>query len=527
MAHKQNDCYSSVEKLFDKYKDNEYMLNRIYNHVTAYLPNTLDNESKNHERRKNRNTYLTHEQQVFIQVFLSKNNYFYLPNNNFYYEYNGKDYYIVKEDEIIHKLLSTISKDRVLLQWKYKTKMNVIRQIKDRNLFTSIPETDTIQSVLNALYPAIFHNKTSAKYFLTIIGDVILKNNNGIIYLVSNKMKQFINELDGISVASIGNDNVSTKFITKYHETHAYENCRLIKINENYSNDYWREILKRIGLNLLCVAAHYSKRYNNADDFLSSSCDNDLIQYSYSIKNTTPNEMVNKFFSEYIQKTSDESSKIEWRNIHFLWKQFLSSRSLPGIMYSNSLKNICKGLCQYDEANDCFIGVTSKYLPIYKDFTKFWQNNIVTSQNDDFENELEIDEITTLFKGWNNSHSRNFLSEESVLKLLKHFFPSVEIVEDKYILNITCVLWNKAEEINSSLDYIKEQIKNNNGELGILSFDDAYNYYQKFCSQKSKKIIVSKRYFEKYLYYKLADHVVYEKFIDATWSQTFDNSIVN
>jgi hypothetical protein len=294
----------------------------------------------------------------------------------------------------------------------------------------------------------------------------------------------------------------------------------LIKINENYSNDYWRDILKRIGLNLLCVAAHYSKRYNNADDFLSSSCDNDLIQYSYSIKNTTPNEIVSKFFNEYIQKTNHESSsKIEWRNIHFLWKQFLSGKDLPGIMYSNSLKNICKGLCQYDEANDCFIGVTSKYLPIYKDFTKFWQNNIITSQNEDFENELEIDEITTLFKGWNNSHSRNFLSEESVLKLLKHFFPSVEIVEDKYILNITCILWNKDEEINTSLDYIKEQINSSASEISILSFDDAYNYYQKFCEKKSKKLIVSKRYFEKYLYYKLADHVVYEKFIDASWGK--------
>ena len=38
-------------KLYEKYKDNEYMLQRIYNHVHVYLPNTLENESKNREKR--------------------------------------------------------------------------------------------------------------------------------------------------------------------------------------------------------------------------------------------------------------------------------------------------------------------------------------------------------------------------------------------------------------------------------------------------------------------------------------------
>ena len=75
---KRGDCLSTVEKLYEKYKDNEYMLQRIYNHVHVYLPNTLDNEAKNHEKRQNLNTYLSEEQQIFMQVFLSKNNYYYL-----------------------------------------------------------------------------------------------------------------------------------------------------------------------------------------------------------------------------------------------------------------------------------------------------------------------------------------------------------------------------------------------------------------------------------------------------------------
>ena len=225
-------CSETIKTLIEKYKDNEYMTNRIYNHIVNYLPNTLDNEMKNHEKRVNRNNYLSNEQQIFIQVFLSKNKYFYLPNNNFFYEYDGEKYLIVKEDDVIHKLLSTISNDRILLQWKYKTKINIIKQIKDRSLFNSIPETDTIQNVLNVLYPAIFHSKNTAKYFLTIIGDNILKKHSNNIILVSPKMKQIVNELDNVALSSIGSNNTTNNFMTKYHENHSYENCRLIKINE-------------------------------------------------------------------------------------------------------------------------------------------------------------------------------------------------------------------------------------------------------------------------------------------------------
>ncbi len=92
----------------------------------------------------------------------------------------------MKEDEIIYNLLSSISKDRILLDWKHKTKNNVIGLIKEKSLFQTIPETYTIQKVLNNLFPSIFTSKNHAKYFLTIIGDNILKKNQHLIYLYLN-----------------------------------------------------------------------------------------------------------------------------------------------------------------------------------------------------------------------------------------------------------------------------------------------------------------------------------------------------
>jgi len=520
-------CNETIINLLEKYDGNEYMLQRIYNHIVTYLPNTLDTELKNYEKRVNRNTYLTNEQQNFIQVFLSKNNFYYLQNNNFFYEYDGEKFLIVKEDDVIHKLLSTISKDRVLMQWKYKTKMNVIKLIKERTLFTCVPETDTIQNVLNVLYPSFFSSKSAAKYFLTVIGDNIFKKNQNLIFLVSQKMKQFTNELDNVAFSSIGYSNSTNNFMTKYHENHTYDNCRLIKINENFSNEVWRELLKRIGLDLLCVSAHYSKCYDNSDKFIESKADEELKTYTYYVKNTDQNAIVNEFCNKYIDHdTHTVDSHIEWKNLHFVWKQFLSNCNLPNVIYSNTLKNILKERFNYTELSDSFNGITSKFIPVYSDFIKFWENTITINSIGEsyFDCEFEIDELSSLFKHWSKLNSTQLvangnISEENILKILKHFYPNIEIIEDKFVLNIYCNMWDKVKDINNSILYIKEKIKAEN-ELTLISIDNIYNLYCKFCKSISAKYVVSKRFFEKSLYYKFTDYIVYDKFIKIEWIHT-------
>ena len=522
-------CLASLDNLFKKYENNEYMLQRIHNHVVNYLPSVLDNELKNHEKRINRNMYLTNEQQIFIQVFLNKNQYYYLPNNNCFYEYNGKNYYIIKDDDIIHKLLSNISKERILLQWKHKTKFNILKQIKERSLFTTIPETDTIQNVLNILYPYIFNTKNQAKYFLTILGDNILKKNQNLIFLANLKIKKLLNEIDTISYFSIGFTNITSNFIVKYHENHSYDNCRLIKVNENLSIDIWKDTLIKNGLDLICVATHYSNRYENSDNYLNIKADEELKNYSYYLKNVSQQEIISKFCSKCFQITNtdnnDINAKIEWKNVHFIWKQFISSLSLPNMIYSNTLKGLLKNLFTYDEITDSFINITSKYLPIESDFIKFWEKTIIIDEQNtliDLEEELEIDELCMLFKNWVKQQNEEILlsngniSEENVVKILKHFFPNVEIIEDKYVLNIRCNMWNKTKDILKSFEFIKNELKNNE-PVSLISFDDAYNYYFKFCNSKSYKFIISKRYFEKYLYNKISEHIVYEKFIETDW----------
>jgi len=520
-SESQTKCQEMIQELFIKYENNEYMLQRIHTHIINGLPNTLDNELINHEKRICRTIFLTNEQQTFIQVFLQKNLYYYLSSNNCFYEYNGVNYSVVKEDDIIHKLLSSISKDRVLLEWKYKTKIHIIKLIKERSLLNSIPESDTIQNILNLLYPSAFVSKNHAKYFLNIIGDNLLKKNQHLIFMVSPYMKKILNELEFIVSDRLGVNNITHNFMTKYHENHSYEKCRFINMNENFAKPLWVDMLKRNVLEFMCVAVHYSKRYDNSDYFIENKVNEDLKKYVYYIKNNTSQNIVNDFCNKYIIETDPSQNTVaemEWKNLHFLWKQFLSDNQYPNMIYSNTLKQLIKTKYIYNEERDIFSNITSKFLPIQSDFIKFWNKTITLHEGqtpDKFDNEMEIDELCGLFRAWakqcDNLMANGNITEENVLKILKHFFPTAEIIEDKYVLNITSITWNKIIDINTFFVCLKDILKEYT--LALISFDEVYNYYYKYCNENSIKFVVSKRYFEKHIYFTFPDYIVYEKFI--------------
>ena len=57
----------------------------------------------------------------------------------------------------------------------------------------------------------------------------------------------------------------------------------------------------------------------------------------------------------------------------------------------------------------------------------------------------------------------------------------------------------------------------------LIEFEEAYNFYILFQTQNPDKltgdwlVIVSKRYFEKYLYAFLSDYIMYDNFISSDW----------
>jgi len=329
-----------------------------------------------------------------------------------------------------------------------------------------------------------------------------------------------------------GYTNITNNFVTKYHENYNYNNCRLLKINNSFSIDIWRNMLSKYGIDFICVAVHYSQRYENSDNFINNFVHDENIKlYSLFLKNNTQSSIVEKFcehsIESYEQNTielHDSKSKlsISWKNMQYIWKLFISHFSLPSAIYLTSLKNVLKEKYSYDESNDTFYNVTSKYLPCVRDFIQFWENTISFDSSND--NEFEIGELCYLFKKWTIENSSISLSngtitESDVLKILNHFFPSFEVIDNKYILGISCSMWDKKCDIFQSLLSLKDYYQTKNifeDNHTLIPFDEVYDFYfQK--NKPSNKYIVSKRYFEKYLYSTIPNFIEYDKFISSSW----------
>ena len=495
---------SIIENMVAKYTGNEYSLQRLDFHLKN-LEQTIDTENNNYSKRIIRTNNLAIEQEMFIEVFLSQNKYYFIPiGDGCFYQYDGKNYAAAKEDDILHKILTTISYDSGLQDWKYKTKNSIIKQIKGNNLLATIPESATIQSVLKRLCPAVFPNRETAKYFLTILGDNILKKNKDNIYLVNGKSKAFLSQLDEYAYLTIGHANITKNFI-KYHESHDYQNCRLCIIN-----DHGEDIISiEQSLNLFCVACHYSNRFDNADEFVSKKCGESLKNYAFYLKNNNMESIVEIFCKNMIIPTENEQAisstfLLKWKDMHYLWKCHLSFLNMPNMIYSTKLKQILIKKYAYSEMNDCFINITSKHLPRVQKFLTFWNENIEVDVDDD----LEIDELVNLSK-----NSCGNYTDAEILKIISHFFPEVTIREGKYLTNVSCKLWDKPNDIKKSLEALKNEFREKHDD-SFVSFDKAYNFY---CKYFNNAMIVSKNYFENYLHKHFAKHIQYNTFLHNEW----------
>ena len=531
----------TINGLFETYKDNPYILQRLQLYLTN-LPTMLETENKRYEDRISRINELTLEQDNFYKVFLSKHQYFYMPYNNIFYEYDGKTYKIVKEDDIHHHLLSTITDEGKLMAWKHKTKQNIIKQIKERSLFKSVPETYTIQNVLSFLN-TVFETKTETKYFLTIIGDCILRKNNysgsgtesGLMFFVSSNIKKLVSLIDSITYITTGN-SIMNNFISKYHDSHNLLLYRLIKTNDNFNSiatDLIKDVLNKIGVDLLCVAAHYSERYNNSDQFLINLPKEDPIkEYAMFFSLNTTNKIVDEFVSQCIEPVSVNENvyNLSWKNIHYIWKLYLSSINVPNMFYSNNLKTLLKERLSFTENTTIcspdviFTNVTSKFLPNVSNFLSFWEKHIIISNasHEYYDEEYEIDEIASLYK-LTNKTSVNISDKEMIKMIWHYFYPQVEVIDNKYITNIRCNLWSKHDDINDTLTNYKLHKNILLVDVStLISFDELYQNYKSYIQakivvEKSFHPIVSKHFFEKFLSHYLSVYIKFDKFVSSEW----------
>jgi hypothetical protein len=540
--------FSTLKELTEKYKDNDYVSGRLTNYIENLLPAALESDALIYKQREERKKQLTTYKDEFTTRFLHKNNYFYSHQTELFLMYDGTHFLIYSEDDIQHQILTTISDEKCLRVWKHKIKNNILKRIKERSPLNAIPESTTIQYVINSIYPAIFETRNEAKYFLAIVGDCMLNTKlanivqtqvahqtpqlqtqqqnlldvslssspslkaqmpptsntaaNETIYIISPAAKDFLREISNQCYTFFGISNMFNNIKYKFYD-HDYSACRLIHtVDYKGKNICVPTSLNRYMLDLLCVAAHYSKRYLTADNFLKQCSDTKLADYALYLHKNSLDKIVDTFIEEMLVKDNNNNAqqKIDTRNMLFLWKRFLDARNVPNIVFHGQLKTILKTKLSFQEEADAFIGVTSSYLPLTSNFMRFWETTML---DDESETELEIDEIVKMFKGWMiGSKAGLNINEEVVLKVIRHFYPEVMIEEDKYILHMKCILWDKRTEILNALELFKYECnaKQQNVPSSVYNAYEFYSVKQNKINKKIQHYIASKRYFEKLAY---------------------------
>lgn len=176
-------CTNFLRDVYDKYP--EHLHPKIVEFVKKELPYKLDGCISRIERIKD----LEAGADAFINEFLinSERKFMYIGKSDIFIEYDGKQFKLVNESEILHEILTGLTEEKSLHDWKHKIKNMIVKKIKDTNMFHTIPESYTIQQVLSHMTPLLFKTKEEAKYFLSVIGDNIQKSLRvKFIYWISN-----------------------------------------------------------------------------------------------------------------------------------------------------------------------------------------------------------------------------------------------------------------------------------------------------------------------------------------------------
>lgn len=505
-----------LECLWIKYENEQAIRTKMFSHIQNQLPTLLETTHQNIIDKKTKKKQYTDLCQEFTDDYLEENQYFYLQSCCEFIKYNNTDYTCISEDDLWKEILTALNKRSEYSEYKQKIKTHVVKQIKEQSITSSIPESSTIQSTLSLLVPSIFPSKSEAKYFLTILGDNIMKKNEQNIHIINNNIKGFLTQLSEILTAYLGTAHGVSSFKYKYHDQ-TYNKTRLLKTSSHINNNaVWSVNLPKNILNIIAVACHYSSRYGNSDLFVEKAIrDHNVKEYIFYLKNNTTDSIVSDFTTDMlsIKNESSHSSKINMKNMLYLWKLYLEKKNLPNIMFINTFKNRLKQDMIYNEESDAFVNVTSKHLPFVSNFLQFWNSNIIISEDDG--QEYEVDEIAQLFKRFCEDITVNVsISDDNIVNAIQHFFPNVVISGEKYITNIVCKLWNKTKDIETYIIKFRDdcQIKD---ETKSQSFNTVYKYYCKELPTNS--LVVSKSFFEARLLSITKEHVVNAKCIKSTW----------
>jgi hypothetical protein len=449
-----------ITQLREKYKGHPYILAKLEKHL-ADLPAVLSTAEERYEQKLERKVAEAQKRDVFMNYFMSMYTHCYIHQTDTYVQFADGECTAVSEDAIAHLLLKVMNVDQTIALRKYKLKIHILKQIKERPLLGHVPDPLVIKHAYRAVWPCIFESKNQAKYFLTLLGDLLL-GKRGLTFFMDPSFKPFIQLLNR-DLNLLFNKSIVDDFKHKYYE-HAYPNCRIVGGNAPASFPDLNV------LNLACVAAHLSTTHTNSDGFLAQCDDAAFVNSVTLLQRNTPATLVQTFMDDYTY--AEEGASIPYKDVYFLWRYFLGKHKLPLVVSQINFKHLLG--TAYNLETETLSLATRHCVPILN-FETFWKKTMTFKRNIYY----EVDEIVELYNSW--CESKNLYVTRPMCQT---WLADKGLLEDGKIA-MFCSLWDKNADIENAL------------ALFDLPAESTYEFYVKRTKQHSK-MVASAAYFADY-----------------------------
>jgi len=376
--------------------------------------------------------------QTILNEFF-RSHFFYSLSPGSYLCYNEHHYKPVREDELIYAVLQHLQKYNLPTEVKYRLKHKIHQKIKETTISKTIPHTHTIQNILSFLSPNLFNDKNYAKYFLITLGDILLKKPFRY-YFLDPWMKPFITQLHQLVERYFQTVQLGNYYKYKYQQ-HDVEVSRVIRTNP--FNLEFVANREQLFMDMICLAYHYSERYECGDTFLEEPLNEPLQDQVLWIERNTKEMTLDAFSSDYL--CIKEGVDIHEKDMLFLWKVYRKEKRMIHLFQNKRdiLDTLAKKFV-YQEPY--FRQVYSMFLPHVEKFNQFWKDYMV---EDPTEKYLELTELLQLFM--EQVRTKTGLNEKTLSYVLQHYYPTLEWSENKYIHQWKCVLWDKKKDIRPFL----------------------------------------------------------------------------
>ncbi len=368
-----------------------------------------------------------------------RSHFFYSLSPGSYLCYNEHHYKPILEVELIYALLQHLQKYNLPTEIKYRLKHKIHKKIKETTISKTIPHTYTIQNILSFLSPNLFNDKNYAKYFLITLGDILLKKPFRY-YFLDPWMKPFITQLHHLVERYFQTVQLGNYYKYKYQQ-HDVEVSRVIRTNP--FNLEFVANREQLFMDMVCLAYHYSERYECGDTFLEEPLNEPLQDQVLWIERNTKEMTLDAFSSDYL--CIKEGVDIHEKDMLFLWKVYRKEKRMIHLFQNKRdiLDTLAKKFV-YQEPY--FRQVYSMFLPHVEKFNQFWKDYMV---EDPTEKYLELTELLQLFM--EQVRTKTGLNEKTLSYVLQHYYPTLEWAENKYIHQWKCVLWDKKKDIRPFL----------------------------------------------------------------------------